>query len=487
MGKRGRWEPADVKEKIGRLNAIQARLWDLDGKYAVGQIELGDLGRQQLPLSKERTRLLLDLRQIALERGERGLADRMFEATQEQDRDAWRALLDRLDRWSHQLSQERAIEDGSAYPDPGAGQGLPVQSESPPESEKLVKEGYHDLTLEVTTGGSGNYEIKVGSRAGELTGIRAAFDPTISDVARAFDDISSHRYNAAKFQAWGRTLFEAVFPPPIEQNYRSALAIARDQKRGIRLRLRMSHPSWNALPWEFLYDPHPQEETHLAATPEVAIVRTPFVPRPIPPLRAPRPLRLLGVISAPTPKAPIDSDREKELICNTIKPLSSQIELQFLEPATRADLSEALRLYQPHAVHYIGHGTVRDNKAFLMLENQIDEHDFGDLFVGEPSVRMVVLNTCLGARSFPSRTFSGMAGALVRRGMPAVVAMQFRIRDFAAVQFSREIYGALAAGRPMDRAVAEARRSVRIGWGQDYPDWAAPVLYLGKGNSQAFL
>ena len=58
--------------------------------------------------------------------------------------------------------------------------------------------------------------------------------------------------------------------------------------------------------------------------------------------------------------------------------------------------------------------------------------------------------------------FSSTAAALVRLGSPAVVAMQYEITDRAAIEFSRYFYNSIAAGTPVDAAVARARRGMAI-------------------------
>ena len=65
-----------------------------------------------------------------------------------------------------------------------------------------------------------------------------------------------------------------------------------------------------------------------------------------------------------------------------------------------------------------------------------------------------------------------MADTLVRRGIPAVVAMQFEVSDNAAVEFAPALYGALAAGRPIDAAVTEARKAM---YTVSPLEWATPV------------
>ena len=69
----------------------------------------------------------------------------------------------------------------------------------------------------------------------------------------------------------------------------------------------------------------------------------------------------------------------------------------------------------------------------------------------------MVLNTCHGARRSAADAFTGVAQDLLRKGIPAVVAMQFGITDPAAVLFARSFYRLLAEYAPVDRAVSEAR------------------------------
>ena len=102
---------------------------------------------------------------------------------------------------------------------------------------------------------------------------------------------------------------------------------------------------------------------------------------------------------------------------------------------------------------------------------------------GHTSLRLAVLNSCEGARTDPTDPFAGVAETLVRRGIPAVVAMQFEVSDDAAIEFAPALYGALAAGLPIDAAVAEARKAV---YTVSQLEWATPVLYLRADDAQLF-
>ena len=99
-------------------------------------------------------------------------------------------------------------------------------------------------------------------------------------------------------------------------------------------------------------------------------------------------------------------------------------------------------------------------------------------------VRLVLLSSCLTARASSTRAYRSVAGALLRRGLPAVVAMQYPILVTSARSFYRTVYGALAADRPLDVAVAEGQQALYLRRGQVKEDqagspleWATPALF----------
>ena len=103
---------------------------------------------------------------------------------------------------------------------------------------------------------------------------------------------------------------------------------------------------------------------------------------------------------------------------------------------------------------------------------------------GHRSLRLVVLNACEGARSARDDPFGGVAQALVRQGIPAVIAMQFEISDPAALVFSQSFYQAIADGLPVDVAMVEARMAM-FAEGHEV-EWATPVLYLRSPDGRVF-
>ncbi len=77
------------------------------------------------------------------------------------------------------------------------------------------------------------------------------------------------------------------------------------------------------------------------------------------------------------------------------------------------------------------------------------------------SLRLVILNSCAGARTAQDDPFSSAAAVLVQQAsIPAVVAMQFEITDTAALVFAHSFYTSIAKGYPVDAVLAEARKSI---------------------------
>jgi TIR domain/CHAT domain len=109
----------------------------------------------------------------------------------------------------------------------------------------------------------------------------------------------------------------------------------------------------------------------------------------------------------------------------------------------------------------------------------------GRLLADHRPLRLVVLNSCEGARGSARDIFSSTSATLVRRGIPAVLAMQYEITDRAAIEFSRAFYDALADGLPVDTSVSEARKAISLGM-ENTVEWGAPVLYMHSPDGNLF-
>jgi CHAT domain-containing protein len=240
-------------------------------------------------------------------------------------------------------------------------------------------------------------------------------------------------------QDFGRTLFESLLAENARRLYDASLAQASQQGKGLRLRLRILAPELATLPWEFLYDPLQQE--FVCLLPDTVIVRYLESALPPPPLTVSLPLNVLAMIASPSDQARLDIAREKARLVNALGPLEQkgQVRISWVEGQTVQALHQALMQREWHIFHFIGHGGIdpQNEEGVLALVNAqgrthlLNATDLGRLLALRPSLRLVVLNACLGAMGNKRDLFSSTAAALASKRIPAVLAMQYDISDQA--------------------------------------------------------
>jgi hypothetical protein len=120
-------------------------------------------------------------------------------------------------------------------------------------------------------------------------------------------------------------------------------------------------------------------------------------------------------------------------------------------------------------VQFVGPGIYQDGKGYLALVDsntggtwKIYDARFASIFLGDDHLGLVSLATYKSAISELPRSFLGMPPQIVQKGVPAVVAMQYRVRVTTAQIFLEEFYGAVADRRSVDWAVQWARNQVSI-------------------------
>lgn len=265
---------------------------------------------------------------------------------------------------------------------------------------------------------------------------------------------------------------------------------ARDD-RPLRIVLRVRPAELARLPWEFLYDP--DEDSYVCQT--TPLVRRPEVSVPERPLTVRPPLRVLCMAARPDDQEPLAVRAEQEWLGRALSELRRQglIHVEWTAGPTWRDLRTALRGGPWHAFHFIGHGGFDPAGAEGTLALGDDDggtyhlgaEDLAMLLSRHTSLRLVVLNACETGRSADRDPFSSVAGALMRKGLPAAVAMQYPISNDAAVEFSRTFYESLAHRRPVDEAVTEARQTIRLAR-RGTLEWVTPVLFMRSLDGRLF-
>jgi len=275
----------------------------------------------------------------------------------------------------------------------------------------------------------------------------------------------------------GLRLFLSVFKEEVLESWRRSLFQAQS-----RLRLRLSldnDPHLLRVPWELLFDPELKE--FIATT--MPVVRTLDVPIAHPrALAGLGPLRILTILSGPSDYATLDTPQEWS---GLDRAFGDSVELRSVPPLLDK-IDQALQTAEWHVLHFVGHGSSDTEGGFLILENgQRSSRPIDHLrlskFLGHPSLRLVVLNACYGGLPGSSDPFSGVAQALLRKGIPAVVAMQQPVSDRAAIALAEELYDGIAKGLPLDAALLKARARLY----RDFDaEWAIPVLYLNAPSGE---
>lgn len=289
----------------------------------------------------------------------------------------------------------------------------------------------------------------------------------------------------------GQELFAALFHGTVGETYRASQAVARERGHALRMVLRLTAPELAVLPWEALFDPELRSYVCLQQ-PLVRHVPARYTPEP---LEVTGPLRVLGLVAAPADLERLDVEVERRNLDAALAgPVADgRIRVEWLAQASWDSVQANLLSGRWHVLHFIGHGDYdADNDCGrLALVGDDGRADWVDaprlaslLGLAEPSPRLVVLNSCSGGQGGTTDRLSGTAATLVHSGISAVVAMQFRITDRAAIAFPKGFYGALVAGRSVDNAVRAGRVSI-LGVPHSL-EWVTPVLYLRGEASRLF-
>lgn len=292
----------------------------------------------------------------------------------------------------------------------------------------------------------------------------------------------------ARARDLGGRLFEAVFNGAVRDLWNRNLG--KSEKLRIRLRLDQT-PELAVLPWEYLYD----GVRFICLSNDTPLVHYLELQGEVDVMVIKECLKVLAVVSQPSDLPPLLVQEEWQTLQSALEKLSEagQVELERLPAATIPQLQQALREGDYHILHFIGHGAFDDEtrEGQLWFEDErgqgvpVDGERLGVLLRDERlSLRLVVLNACQSGQTEVSSPFAGSAQRIAQAGVPAVIAMQAAISDEAAQIFSREFYRSLAAGYPVDAALAEARKAVFSG--KNSMEWGHFSLYLRAPDSQLF-
>ena len=289
---------------------------------------------------------------------------------------------------------------------------------------------------------------------------------------KRFESSSGETIPGEDIHSFGLELYNKVFAGEVRGYFKSQL----DQDKNLRIRLLISDnaPELITVPWEFLYD----GEKFLATSTQTPILRLPSGTKEVKKDKITEPIKMLVIISSPSDQPELDMDVEERKILEALdRLLPNKIQIDFEDEATWDNLQDVLIEEAYNIIHYTGHGVFKDGKGYLALESEDgktdlrDERDLAGLLGEHQSLRLVFLSGCQTAKSSELKAFSGLSGALLKKGIPSVVAMQYSISDKSAIQLARKFYTAIANNKPLDIAISEARKSLLFENGRDKIDF----------------
>jgi hypothetical protein len=313
--------------------------------------------------------------------------------------------------------------------------------------------------------------------------------------------------------ALGEQLAARLLPGRIRELFEGALKQA-GRDGGVRLRLLIRNAKLAQLPWELAYlqrtDGAKDRRHFLALNPQVSFVR--HVPMETAHLEAQgdatAPLRMVAATANVDGFRRLNLKKERHVIEESLQDANidrTRFEwTAFLEQATAESLADVLLSRKVDLFHFAGHGVFEDVDvdttsgeaigvgAIVLAAGEDDraaEHLGAAELAGQlkqAGVRLAVLGACNSGRHDGVSPWAGGAPALIERGIPAVVAMQFEVQDRLAIAFSKTFYAALGGGLSVDEAVAAGRQAM-LGQSSEHDvDWAVPVLYMRSPDGILF-
>lgn len=180
--------------------------------------------------------------------------------------------------------------------------------------------------------------------------------------------------------------------------------------------------------------------------------------------------RILMVSANPTDGARLRLDEEERTIREVLRDSKNrnEFDIQPLPAARDADLQRELAEYEPHVIHFCGHG-VKEGLGFDAGNDQthwIDIHTLVDLFRSARShLECVIFNAC----------YTEALAEVTSEHIDFVVGMNDSVGDKAAIHFSRGFYTGLFAGKFYPAAFDDGLWAVKA---QGFPDHLFPQLKI---------
>jgi serine/threonine protein kinase len=319
----------------------------------------------------------------------------------------------------------------------------------------------------------------------------------------------------------GQTLYQALFAGEIGDELRQ---VQRSQRQGqgtnhpilCQLQFDPKDVVLTQFPWELIHD-----DTHFCVPRKngIAITRSIVFAAPPPALKLAPPLRVLLISPRPQGENALIEQATAVQTGLTALETAGQVTYQTLTEPTWAALEDVLyRQLSRHEtfdiIHFDGHGSFAREcpacgqphypsqekcvkcqadmrqaapQGYLHFEDEqgnLDRVNLADMqtALADSEAQLIFLSACGSGVTHGVSVFNGIAPALIRLGIPAVVAMQASPPEGSSTLFVQRFYDSLAQGIKIEIAVGNGRRAIFRPQAGEPVSWFMPVVYLRKNG-----
>jgi CHAT domain len=262
----------------------------------------------------------------------------------------------------------------------------------------------------------------------------------------------------------------------------------------VRLHLVSNSPDLQSLPWEYLQDPNQVPGPNVMRS-VVRVVPAVGLDPPTPLKLSSRKVKILFASADPSDQDLVSWPEVKASVERVFAArLPDSFELEAIEATGRGTLLDAIQRSEFDIFHFSGHGTVRSGAGQIVLTDRrgrsvfLGGDELGTALRGR-NIKLAVLSACDTASGDFSNNFALTAEALVRAGIPAVVANQLPIPDASVAVFTGAMYDKLLRSGDIDQSVGEGRvrLAIELAAGQDAVlEWGIPTLYRHLAGAEIF-
>ena len=351
----------------------------------------------------------------------------------------------------------------------------------------------------------GRFNIWISSSpAGDMSPEQAIMvEFSINELQTMVSNLASRQLDGTSMLSLGRMLGLLLLPPrKTDAGVDPRTLFAQSYKmlgpeEGLRLRLRLP-PELAVLPWEYIYTDRTGSgqgmDGFVSLDPRLSIVRHQSLDAParFQPLEGDIKV-VVALASPPWPNlSNLNLQAEQGFLAEAFAQQAG-LQPQYLMNAELQTLLDAIP--GTGIFHFAGHGLFNRRQSSmpgqflgtgsLVFDDQDVEAEQLGINLRSNGVRLAFLGACNAGKSESISWWDGVAPALVKSGIPVVVAYQFTVKDVCAIAFSRQFYRSLAGGLSIEQAMAYGRIA-SYNADKNGRDWGNAVLYMRAEDSHLF-